>query len=245
MKSNNGPDVIVLPDDKDSSIRSFKQVIPVTIHHFYIIDEIGEPDRYLDLINILKTAEQHDTIFIYLNTPGGHLNTVVQIISAMKQSNATVITSIEGEVCSAGTLIFLSGNKYIINPNSTFMVHNYSGGVIGKGHEIASQSKYRGEYAKELMNDVYKDFLTQQEIDDVLNGKDIWLSSKDVIKRLNSKEKLLGEDVDIPAALSRFPQLLTKLIEEETAAKEQPEPVKEQAKEPEKKKPTKKKPLKK
>jgi ATP-dependent Clp protease protease subunit len=217
MKTVNGPDVIVLPDDKDSTIRTFKQIIPITIHHFYIIDEISEPDKYLDLINILKTSEQHDTIFIYLNTPGGYLNTAIQIMSAMKQSNATVITSMEGEVCSAGTMLFLSGDKHIINPNSTFMIHNYSAWIGGKGNEIAAHAKYREEFAKELMADVYKDFLTEAEITDVLEGKDIWLSSKSVIQRLTDKEKLVSEDADIQNAFNKLPELLTKLLEEELA----------------------------
>lgn len=215
MKQVNGPDVIVIPEDKDNSIKTFKQMIPITIHHFYITDEVGEPDKYLELINILKTAEQHDTIFIYLNTPGGFLKTAIQIMSAMKQSNATVITSMEGEVCSAGTMIFLAGDKYIINPNSTFMIHNYSAWFGGKGNEIASRANYYNEYAKELMNDVYKDFLTEQEISDVLEGKDIWLSSKSVIARLTDKEKIVGEDIDIQNAVAKLPELLAKLIEGE------------------------------
>jgi ATP-dependent Clp protease protease subunit len=250
MKNTNGPDVIVLPDDKDNSIRSFKQIIPVTVHHFYITDEIAEPDKYLELINTLKTSEQHDTIFMYLNTPGGYLNTAIQIMSAMKQSNATVITSIEGEVCSAGTLIFLSGDKYIINPNSTFMIHNYSAWIGGKGNEIAAHAKYREEYAKELMNDVYKDFLTEDEIQSVLDGKDIWLSSNSVIKRLSAKEKVLGEEVDVQGALNKLPQLLTKLLEEENTAATMPATPDTPAPPPEKKakkaakKAAKKKPLK-
>lgn len=217
MNNKYGPDVIVIPDDKENGVRTYKQIMPITIYHFYITDEIGEPEKYLDMINTLKIAEQHDTIFIYLNTPGGHLNTCIQIISAMKQSNATIITAMEGEVCSAGTLIFLSGDKYIINPNSTFMIHNYSAGIIGKGNEIAAHARYREEYAKELMNDIYKDFLTAEEINDVLEGRDIWLSSKSVIERLNDKEKVVGEDIDLQNALSKLPQLMTKLIEDELA----------------------------
>lgn len=235
----NSPDIIVIPDEKENSIRTFKQVIPVTIHHFYMIDEIGEPSKYLDLINTLKTAEAHDTIFIYLNTPGGYLNTAIQIMSAMKQCNGTVITSMEGEVCSAGTLIFLSGDKYVIHPNSTFMIHNYSAWMGGKGHEIAAYAKYKEQYAKELMNDVYKDFLTEDEVEEVLDGKDIWLSSSSVIKRLEGKNKLLNtEEADIEDALGKLPDLLTKLL---NAEKEETKPEPESKKTPAKKKPLKKK----
>lgn len=182
-----------LPDD--SMIKYYKQEIRVTLHHFYVVNEIGEVKEFLDLINILKTAEEHDTVFIYLNTPGGNLYTAIQIISAMRQSNATVITCLEGEVASAGTLIFLAGHKYVVNPNCTFMIHNYSHWVGGKGNEVAIRVKYSEQYFKELANDLYGKFLTPTELDDVLNGKDIWFSSSEVLARLSKESSSLISDI--------------------------------------------------
>jgi ATP-dependent protease ClpP protease subunit len=179
---------ILLAPIEDTSVKYFKQTVHVNIHHFYITDKIAEPARYLDMINIIKTAEAHDTIFIYLNTPGGNLSTTVQIMSAMNQCQGTIITSIEGEVCSAGTLIFLSGHKYIVNANSTFMIHNYSHMVDGKGNEVNTQVKYSEAYFKKLANDIYGGFLTKSEINDVLNGKDMWMESEEIIKRLGGIE---------------------------------------------------------
>jgi ATP-dependent protease ClpP protease subunit len=169
-----------------NTIKSYKQIVPVSLHHFYIVDEIEDVKPYLDLINTLKTAEAHDTIFINLNTPGGNLNTAIQIMSAIKQSSATVITCLEGSVCSAGTLIFLSGHKFMVNPNCTFMIHNYSQWTGGKGNEIALQVKYQENYFHKLAKDVYGGFLTENEIKDVLQGKDLWFESDEVISRLKA-----------------------------------------------------------
>lgn len=178
---------LVLPIEK-KSIKYYKQIIPVNIHHFYIVDKLEDVDPYLDLINILKTAEPHDSIFIYINSPGGDLNTTIQIMSAIKQSDATVHTCIEGLCASAATLIFLSGHKFIVNPNSTFMIHNYSNGIFGKGNEMALQVKYQEEYFKQLAKDIYGSFLTESELKDMLDGKDLWFSSETVIKRLKTIE---------------------------------------------------------
>lgn len=189
MKTEN-QDIAFLPllDSNNNQIKHYKQVIPISVHHFYITDEIGDTDKYFDLINTLKTSDAHDTVFIYLNTPGGDLMTTIQIISAMRQTQATVVTCLEGEVCSAGTLLFLAGERHIVNPHCSFMIHNYSHYAGGKGNEVLSKVKHYEEYFRELAADLYGGFLTEKEIDDVTQGRDIWLSSREVIRRLNVDE---------------------------------------------------------
>ena len=209
--------MIFPPIPELDSIKYYKQALQVSIHHFYIVDEIGEVGPFLDMINVLKTAEQHDTIFIYLNTPGGNLYTAIQIISAIRQSSATVVTSIEGMVASAGTLIFLSGQKHIVNQNCTFMIHNYSHGVWGKGNEVNLRVKHMEDYFKKLAKDMYSKFLTDEEIDEVVNGKDFWMESEEVLRRLGAENsaKTVG---DMMQALSGEPsqgdaELIKALIE--------------------------------
>jgi Protease subunit of ATP-dependent Clp proteases len=183
------------------SIKYYKQALQVSIHHFYIVDEIGEVPPFLDMINTLKTAEQHDTVFIYLNTPGGNLYTAIQIISAIRQSNATVVTCIEGMVASAGTLLFLAGHKHVVNPNCTFMIHNYSHGAWGKGNEVALRVKHSEHYFNKLAHDLYGKFLTEDEINDVINGKDFWMESEEVLKRLGGENSAASVN-DLMEAIS-------------------------------------------
>lgn len=175
------------PMPEFDSIKYYKQALQVSVHHFYMVKEIGEVDPFLDMINVLKTAEQHDTIFIYLNTPGGNLSTAIQIISAIRQSNATVVTCLEGEVASAGTMIFLAGHKHVVNPNCTFMIHNYSTWLGGKGNEVSLRVKYFEKYFRKLAVDLYGNFLTESELEDVVNGKDLWMDSEEVLDRLGAE----------------------------------------------------------
>lgn len=189
------------PMPEFDSIKYYKQALQVSIHHFYIVDEIGDVPPFLDMINTLKTAEQHDTVFIYLNTPGGNLYTAIQIISAIRQSNATVVTCIEGMVASAGTLLFLAGHKHVVNPNCTFMIHNYSHGAWGKGNEVALRVKHSEHYFNKLANDLYGKFLTEDEINDVINGKDFWMESEEVLKRLGGENSAASVN-DLMEAIS-------------------------------------------
>ena len=215
MPSENN-DIIVLPNQESDKIPQYKQTIPVNIYHFYIIDEIGDPQSFLDLINILKTAEEHDTVFIYLNTPGGSLQTTVQILSAMRQCNGNVVTCLEGEVCSAGTLIFLAGDKHIVNANCTFMIHNYSSWGGGKGNEVALRVRYFETYFRTLAYDLYKGFLTDEEIELVMEGKDYWMDSNNVIERLNIRNSIQALDVN-EVTENSLTQLSEQVVADEAA----------------------------
>lgn len=217
-------------------IKHFAQVIAVTLHHFYITGEVEEDvDRYIELIHILKTAEAHDKIYIYLNTPGGDLNTTIQICAAMAASPAEVVTVIEGEVCSAGTFIFLAGHKYIVNDNCSFMIHNYSHGTYGKGNEVAKRVKFAEKYFNELARSFYKDFLTPDEIKAVCEDTDYWMNSREVLKRLQQRDGQesdldetldeLGADEDFDETPKRKPKPKRKpLVKKKAPPKKKPAP---------------------
>lgn len=170
----------------DNSVKYYKQTIPVNIYHFYLTEDISDAAKYLEMINILKNAEEHDKIFICLNNPGGSISTTIQIITAMRESRATVITSLEGQACSAATMIFLCGHQCMVNPNCSFMIHTFSEWGGGKGNEQKSRMDFNNEYFLKLFNDIYLGFLTEDEIENVLNGTDMWMDSDEVSARLES-----------------------------------------------------------
>lgn len=195
-------ELLLLPQLGSDKIPNYKQVVQVTLHHFYILGVIEGPEKYLDLVHTLKTVEDHDTVFIYLNSVGGSLYTTIQIINAIQNCNGTVITCLEGEACSAATVIFLTGHKHIINDSGAFMVHKYSHGVEGKGSDVASQVKFTERYFDELAYKIYGDLMTDEEIAQMLEGKDFWFSSQEVLQRLiKSGRQILGSESDaIPLA---------------------------------------------
>jgi hypothetical protein len=69
------------------------------------------------------------------------------------------------------------------------MFHNYSGGTFGKGGEMIDQLQHERKWSEGLLTEVYKDFLTKEEIKSMLNNKDIWMDGQEVIKRINSAKK--------------------------------------------------------
>ena len=45
------------------------------------------------------------------------------------------------------------------------------------------------------MKEIYKDFLTEKEIDLMLNGKDLWMSGTEVADRLEVKAKKINSAI--------------------------------------------------
>lgn len=166
----------------------------------YIYGVIGEIEDYIEIIATIRDSSENDIIKVFLNTPGGNLNTALSIVKAMNESRGHIITVIDGECISAGTLIFLSGREYEISEDCAFMIHTYSNGMFGKGHELDSQIAFEKQWFIKLAKRFYKDFLTEEEIQKIIDGKDLWMDSEEVAIRclniIDSKNSEVDEETE-------------------------------------------------
>jgi len=159
----------------------------VNMHEFYLVGEITEPSDYLEWFDTIRHAGETDIIKIYINSEGGDLFTAIQFLRVLSDTPATIICSVEGACMSAATLIFMCGQQFEVTPHSIFMFHNYSGGAMGKGGEMIDQLQHERRWSERLMKEVYKDFLSLEEIKSMLDNKDIWMDGEEVVKRVNAK----------------------------------------------------------
>lgn len=167
----------------------------VNIHEFYLSGEVESSEEYIEWFDTIRSASQNDVIKIYINSPGGDLFTAIQFLRVLQDTEGQIIISVEGACMSAATLIFMCGHQYEISPHSMFMFHNYSSGVVGKGGEMYDRLQHERSWSEKLFQDVYADFLTDREIKQILENKDLWMDGDEVIKRLKKKIKK-NEKVD-------------------------------------------------
>jgi ATP-dependent protease ClpP protease subunit len=169
----------------NSNIRPAK--VAAHVYEFYISGEITEPSNYIDMFDIIRHSRYDDTVKIYVNSYGGDLFTAIQFLRVLSESQANVVVSIEGACMSAATLLFLSADSVEITPHSSIMIHDYSSGTFGKGGEMHRQIQHERKWSETLFREVYEDFLTEEEITSVIDGKDIWLEADDVMQRMQSR----------------------------------------------------------
>lgn len=156
------------------------------IHEFYLSGSIEDAEEYIEWFDVIRNASSTDTIRIYINSPGGDLFTTLQFLRVMSDTEATVITSVEGACMSAATMIFLHGHMQEVTPHSLFMFHDYSSGTFGKGGEQYDQIQFERAWSRKFMTEVYAEFLTEAEIESMMHNKDIWMDSEEVVKRLTA-----------------------------------------------------------
>lgn len=160
------------------------------VHSFYLYD-IGDAEQYTDWLDTIRNCSEQDVVKIHINSPGGQLLTTIQIIRALQETAATVICSVEGQCMSAATLIFLHADLVEVSEHSMFMFHNYSGGTFGKGGEMMDQLKYEAAWSEKMFRDIYEDFLTEEEIQSMLNNRDIWMTGEEVTERMIQRAEKL------------------------------------------------------
>jgi ATP-dependent protease ClpP protease subunit len=156
-------------------------------HTLYLSGEIGDPENYTEMYELIRHAGENDVIMLYINSPGGNVTTALQFISVMAESSAQIFASVEGECISAATFIFLAADAYAISEHSLFMCHNYRRALMGKGGEIFDMAVHERKWSEDFLKSVYKDFLSDAEITSILDGKDLWLATPEVVKRLQAK----------------------------------------------------------
>jgi len=185
---------IELPKDK---VNVFDDYVPIVrskdgrVAHVYLTNGIDVPENYNELCFILSQAQKGDVFHIHINNPGGYISSANMLYYAMLKSKATIIGHLSGDVASAATVLTMACDDIVVTPYTQFMIHNYSGGVQGKGKEAKDQMDFVNNEINESFRDYYAGFLTEEEIADVIEDHDIWLNSSQVLERWGNRQKHL------------------------------------------------------
>ncbi|MEZ4589931.1 MAG: ATP-dependent Clp protease proteolytic subunit [Chloroflexota bacterium] len=133
---------------------------------------------------MLLAADSDDDIKIFINSPGGHVesgDTIFDMIRFVKPKVKIVGT---GWVASAGALIYASAdreNRYSL-PNTRFLLHQPMGGVRGQAQDIKIEAE---EIIKmrERLNRIFSE-QTGQPLAKVTKDteRNFWMSAKEAIE---------------------------------------------------------------
>jgi len=179
---------LLFKEEKEDIISEWDKLVPIvsrgTIVTAYLMSEVYETEEYNELCYTLEHT-QADEVRLIINNGGGLMHSMLTIRESINKSNATVTAVLSGIVASAATMITLACDKIEVAPHTSWLTHYYSGGNIGKGNEIDAKHKFDKVEIPKMFKAIHKDFLTVNEIKRVIDGKDIWLNSNEVIERFN------------------------------------------------------------
>lgn len=174
--------------NNNSSIGGLVQTNNVTRDfHFHIDGPVDEIQNYRDLTMLLVNMQETDTLNLYINSPGGYVDTMFQLVNLITTCKGTVIGHLLGPSASAACSIFLACHGWVVHPYSTLMGHTWRGGFWGKGKmDIMPQMDAFTKTIDAMMMDLYFPFFTEEEIINMIdNNKDVYLISEEINKRID------------------------------------------------------------
>ncbi len=91
----------------------------------------------------LESEDPKKDIFLYINSPGGHVHSGLAIVDTMNHVKPDVATVCVGMAASMGSIILASGakGKRFALPNADIMIHQPHGGAEGQASDIEISAK--------------------------------------------------------------------------------------------------------
>ena len=132
---------------------------------------------------IALSSESAKPIRMYINSPGGHVESGDTIFDMIRFVRAPVQVIGTGWVASAGALIFIAAkkeNRFCL-PNTRFMLHQPSGGAMGKASDIAIEAKEIIRMRQRLNETFAKE--TGQSLEKVTRDteRNYWMSADEAV----------------------------------------------------------------
>ncbi|MCH9812946.1 MAG: ATP-dependent Clp protease proteolytic subunit [Epsilonproteobacteria bacterium] len=138
------------------------------------------------VLNELRAAGPDDVLELRINSSGGLVNEGKQFYNLIEEKfHKRTVAYLDNRGYSMGALLFCMADRRVIYPYSDLMFHNYSSGVSGKGGEILSHVTHKDKILIKFFQSliVKRGFLTQDEFENMLIGKDYWMDAQEMCRR--------------------------------------------------------------
>lgn len=172
-----------------------KVTLQKTFYHVWLNSEIETADKYVDVFDCLMQATEGDVVAIHINSPGGDLDTALQLIDAIESTPAMTIAFLEGQACSAGSMIAMACDNAEVSQYSYMMIHTFNQGISGKFSDIQSSTDFHTKWWKSVFERLYKDFCTEKEIEQILKGHELWLDADECIERFENRKAIREQEL--------------------------------------------------
>jgi len=151
----------------------------------FIGDEIT-PDLANTVIAQLLYLDQdefkHKQITIYINSPGGYVDSGLAIYDTMKFIKSPIRTVAVGMAASMASILLVAGDKRVALPHSRILIHQPLGGMEGQTKDILisaeemkkhyeATAKIISNHTKQPYDKVYKDM-----------DRDFWMNAQQALE---------------------------------------------------------------
>ncbi len=161
-----------------------------------IYDYIESPSQFSDMIDALGMMEQDDEMVVNLQSGGGCLSTTDTILHALRKTKGQVHFIATGFNASAATILLLDAPSFELSEDFTALIHCGSIGDSGNLNEMRQSAAFHISRMEKLLRNTYAGFMSEKEIEDMLNGKDLLLDATEWCERHEQRNKWMQEQVE-------------------------------------------------
>ena len=180
--------------------------------------ELGEQSG-VTIVNQLKELDV-DTINVHINSYGGDVAEGLAIYNVLREHKAQIVTICDGFACSAASVVFMAGDRRVMQPASLLMIHNAWTVAMGNAAQLRKTADDI-ETITQASVEAYKKVATisEEEIKALMDAE-TWILPKDAVGYGFATE-IDDEDEDDEPKQSAFGVIMQKLTAPEAVLEAQ------------------------
>lgn len=170
--------------------------------------ELGEQSG-VTIVNQLKALDV-DTINVHINSYGGDVAEGLAIYNVLREHKAQIVTICDGFACSAASVVYMAGDRRVMQPASLLMIHNAWTVAMGNAAQLRKTADDI-ETITQASVEAYKKVATisEEEIKALMDAE-TWILPKDAVEYGFATE-IDDEDEDDEPKQSAFGVIMQKL----------------------------------
>ena len=180
--------------------------------------DVGEQSG-VTIVNQLKELDV-DTINVHINSYGGDVSEGLAIYNVLREHKAQIVTICDGFACSASSVVFMAGDRRVMQPASLLMIHNAWTVAMGNAAQLRKTADDI-ETITQASVEAYKKVATisEEEIKALMDAE-TWILPKDAVEYGFATE-IDDEDDDDEPKQSAFGVIMRKLTAPESVLETQ------------------------
>lgn len=181
--------------EKSASLDGYPEYIYLE-YSLYIYNVIQLPEYYSEVFHIIRNASAGDVLHIFINSPGGAVDTLSSFSAAIDDTEALVVCHVDGSADSAAFVLAFMGDETFFAESSQLMAHNQrlSIGMTDMANLNKFLQNATTTYRNMLERYCYK-VLSPEEIEKICtDGQEIHLTSAECRARIKAYKEAHPEE---------------------------------------------------
>lgn len=189
----------------NSQLQFYTKVNRVYQHDVFIDQPFVDSSYYRTVIAMLNDAGPDDLVIFHLNSPGGLLSGLQSLVEAVKGTEAHTVAYIVGQCASAASIFSMYCDSVVVSDLASVMIHNVSYATGGKNSDILAHTQHVAKTSERLIRETYQGYLTEKEIEEVLNGREIYFDADEARERFAKRVEYFEEKYAEPEPQPKKP----------------------------------------